>query len=53
LAPQVGIATAAQTRPTRTDEKALPARPRFSEGRMLGCFTDVADYTGFPAAYFS
>jgi hypothetical protein len=32
-----GIATAAQTRPTRTDEKALPARPRFSEGRMLAC----------------
>jgi uncharacterized repeat protein (TIGR03803 family) len=48
-----GIATAAQTRPTRTDEKALPARPRFSEGRMLGCVTDVADYTGLPAVYFS
>jgi hypothetical protein len=44
---------AAQTRPTRTDEKALPARPRFSEGRMLVCFTDVADYTGLPAVYFS
>ena len=36
-----GIATAAQTRPTRTDEKALPARPRFferaTEGYFYGC----------------